>query len=158
MTINELAHSAQHHLLASTGTQVKRTHIYELLAATFGFSLLCRIQCGGCFTECHLFTRTARIDGTGIRHRCAQLGYDHGDLQRCWTWIYLAALFGTDLTEDDYYAIDEHGSPYDDDVGGPAYVGGQDGVKLDPIGLEQDAAARLAAERLFREIEPTSGK
>lgn len=384
MTINELAHSAQQHLLASTGTQVKRTHIYELLAATFGFRSYAAFNAAAVFTERHLSTRTTRIDDADIRHRCAQLGYqpevanavslalpaflalhhigairiaalvnvlrgelarhdgypavqddpeddgldernydradrwaepddlafpilldglethaakgralahyalallhapddededrevgrgywysqaqkgliltgvekewadaeaaclakegkyarhlreaarlgqrdamlelaeqfddpaffeqesaevnadpafvaeiaerlgrqddarkwltkaaesgdteamrqlieeyDHGDLQRCWTWIYLAELFGTDLTKDDYYAIDEHGSPYDDDVGGPAYVGGQDGVKLDPISPEQDAAARLAAERLFREIEPTSGK
>lgn len=72
--------------------------------------------------------------------------------------LYLAELFAADLTEDDYYAIDEHGSPYDDDIGGPAYVGGQDEVKLDPLSPEQDAAARLAAERLFREIEPTSDR
>jgi hypothetical protein len=37
MTIKELAYSAQQHLQASTGSPLKRAHIYELLAASFGF-------------------------------------------------------------------------------------------------------------------------
>jgi hypothetical protein len=37
MTIKELAYSAQQHLQASTGSSLKRAHIYELLAASFGF-------------------------------------------------------------------------------------------------------------------------
>jgi hypothetical protein len=38
MTIKELAYSAQQHLQASTGSSLKRAHIYELLAASFGFN------------------------------------------------------------------------------------------------------------------------
>lgn len=34
----ELAYSAQQHLQASTGGSFKRSHVYELLAASFGFS------------------------------------------------------------------------------------------------------------------------
>jgi TPR repeat protein len=79
--------------------------------------------------------------------------YDHGDLQRCWTWVYLAELVGADLMSDEYYAINEDGSPYDDEVGGPAFADGRDGVTIDPIGAEQDAAARRAAQEMFDRIE-----
>ena len=80
-------------------------------------------------------------------------GYDRLDLQRCWTWFYLAELLGTDLSEDEYEAINEDGSPYDDDVGGPAFVGGRGGVELEPIASEQDAAARRTAATLYQAIE-----
>lgn len=79
--------------------------------------------------------------------------HDHGDLLRCWTWVYLSQLVGTDLTRDVHYAINEDGSDYDDDVGGPAYVAGRDGVDLELLGPEQDASARLAAQKLFEQIE-----
>jgi len=81
--------------------------------------------------------------------------YDHGDLQRCWTWVYLAELVGVDLTSDEYYAINEDGSPYDDEVGGPAFADGRDGVAIDPISEEQDATARRAAQEMFERIERT---
>ncbi len=47
----------------------------------------------------------------------------------------------------------EDGSDYDDDVGGPAYVAGRDGVNIEPLAPAQDAAARLAAQKLFEQIE-----
>lgn len=78
--------------------------------------------------------------------------HDQGDLARCWTWVYLSRLVGTDLTKDAHYAINEDGSEYDDDVGGPAYVAGRDGINLDPLSAEQDAAARNAAQDLFEQI------
>ena len=56
--------------------------------------------------------------------------HDQGDPARCWTWAYLSRLVGTDLTKDAHYAINEDGSEYDDDVGGPAYAAGRDGVDL----------------------------
>lgn len=37
MTIKELAYSAQQHIQTSTGCPVKRAHVYELIAASFGF-------------------------------------------------------------------------------------------------------------------------
>jgi len=83
--------------------------------------------------------------------------YDHADLQRCWTWVYLSRLVGTDLTQDAHYAINEDGSDYDDDVGGSAYVAGRDGVDLEPLAPAQDAAARLAAQKLFEQIEQHAG-
>lgn len=76
--------------------------------------------------------------------------YDADDLQRCWTWIYLADLHGTDLTKDDHYAINEDGSRYDWDVGGNAFVAGEDGIDLPPLPEIDDKAAKRAAEALFK--------
>lgn len=78
--------------------------------------------------------------------------YDQRDLVRCWTWVYLAKLMDVDLTMDEHYAINEDGSPYDDDVGGTVYVGGRDGVVIDPISAEQDAVARDAAKKILGRI------
>lgn len=80
--------------------------------------------------------------------------HDRANQLRCWTWVYLAQLLGTDLTSTDmasdvYYAINENGSDYDDDVGGPAWVAGRDGINLVPLSAEQDAIAREVAQDLF---------
>lgn len=80
-------------------------------------------------------------------------GYDRSNLQQCWTWFYLAKRLGTDLSKDEYRAINEDGSDYDDDVGGAAYVSGRDGVVLEPIEGDQDAAAQRAAATLYQAIE-----
>ena len=82
--------------------------------------------------------------------------YDRSDLIRCWTWFYLAELLGTDLSKDEYVAIGEDGSPYDDDIGGPAFVGGRGGVELAPIDSELEAAARESAEKLYQAIRGDS--
>ena len=81
--------------------------------------------------------------------------YCRDDLEQMWMWVYLARLLGTDLMRDEYYAINEDGTPYDDDVGGPAFVDGRDGVKLDPLDAEKDAAARIAAEQRFKDFDLT---
>jgi hypothetical protein len=79
--------------------------------------------------------------------------HDQGDLARCWTWVYLSKLIGTDLSRDDYIAINEDGSLYDDDVGGPLYATGRDGIDLAPLSAEQNAVARQAAQDLFEQIQ-----
>lgn len=79
--------------------------------------------------------------------------YDGRDPIRCWTWLYLAELMGVDLAKDEHYAINEDGSPYDDDVGGPAFVAGQDGVQLDPLDPKKDAMARKAAQALWAKMQ-----
>lgn len=79
--------------------------------------------------------------------------YDRSDMQQCWSWFYLAELLGVDLAKDDYRAIHGDGSDYDDDVGGTVFVDGRDGVKLEPINADQDAAARQVAVKLHRAIE-----
>ncbi|MGZ5010557.1 MAG: hypothetical protein ACXV8U_18030 [Methylobacter sp.] len=97
-------------------------------------------------------TKTAESGDTEAMRRLIE-EFDQDDLQRCWTWIYLAQLLETDLTHDDYYAIHEDGSLYDDDVGGAMYAAGQYGVKLPPLSDAQDAWARQTAKALFEEIE-----
>ncbi len=79
--------------------------------------------------------------------------FDRDNLEQCWTWVYLAKLVGTDLKMDNYYAINEDGSEYDDDVGGPVFLGGRGGVELNPVNDEQDNTARKAAEELFKRIQ-----
>jgi TPR repeat protein len=78
--------------------------------------------------------------------------YEHDNLQQCWTWLHLAHLVGTDLTLDDHYAINEDGSDYDDDIGGPCFVGGTNGVTLDPLTTEQNVAALQVAHELLEKI------
>jgi TPR repeat protein len=79
--------------------------------------------------------------------------HDQDDLLRCWMWVYLSQLVGTDLARDAHRAINGDGSDYDDDVGGPAYVAGRDGVNLNRLSTEQDTAARLAAQEVFDQIQ-----
>lgn len=102
----------------------------------------------------HWLVIAAKAGDTGAMRRLIE-EFDSADLQRCWTWLYLARLLDTDLTKDAHYAINEDGSLYDDDVGGPAYVDGEDGVRLDPLSAEQDAVARQYAEKLFNQIDPS---
>jgi len=79
--------------------------------------------------------------------------FDQDNLQRSWAWLYFAQLLGTDLTQDDYYAIHENGSEYDDDVGGPIFVDGQGGIRLASLSDDQDASARQLAQALFEKIK-----
>lgn len=80
-------------------------------------------------------------------------GYDRLNLQQCWIWFYLAEMLGTDLAKNEYRAINEDGSDYDDDVGGPAFVGGRGGVELEPLNADRDAFARQSATTLYQAIE-----
>jgi len=79
--------------------------------------------------------------------------YDKNDPLRCWTWLYLAKLLGSDLTKDSHYAINEDGSAYDEDVGGPAFVGGHDGVRVEPLSAALDAAAKNGAQKIYDTIQ-----
>ena len=73
------------------------------------------------------------------------------DPLKAWTWFYLAKLHGTDLTRDNYRAIHESGAAYDDDVGGPIFAEGEDGVEL-PFADEQTKLnANAMAQSLFLE-------
>lgn len=74
---------------------------------------------------------------------------------QCWTWIYLSKLLGKDLTKDNYYAIHENGSWYDDDVGGPMFVDGEEGVDLPLLESEQDSLAQANAQALFNRMKMT---
>lgn len=81
-------------------------------------------------------------DVKAIRRLIKEVGQDN--LQRCWTWIYLAQLLDTDLTEGDYYA------PH---VDGSDYVDVREGIKLRPLNKDQDAVARQKAQVFFDEIQ-----
>lgn len=97
-------------------------------------------------------TKAAEAGDTEAMRRLIE-EFDQDNLQRCWSWVYLAQLLDTDLTRDDYYAIHEDGSHYDDDVGGPMYVDGRDGIKLPKLSVDQDAFAREAAKELFEKMQ-----
>ncbi|MCD9087076.1 hypothetical protein [Stenotrophomonas sp. SY1] len=75
--------------------------------------------------------------------------YDRTDSIRCWTWVYLAQHLGTDLTRDDHKAINEDGSPDDECIGGPCFVGGRDAIELKPLDSKDDAKARRMARKLI---------
>ena len=62
-------------------------------------------------------------------------------------------MLGRDLSQDWHEAINEEGTPYDDDVGGPAYVGGVDGIELVPLAAEENGRAKEEAAQLFAVIE-----
>ncbi|KPU89193.1 hypothetical protein APR50_33840 [Variovorax paradoxus] len=72
-----------------------------------------------------------------------------GDPLKCWTWFHLAKLHGKDLTLDDYHAVHEDGSAYDDDVGGNMFAVGEDGVELPSASEELQAQARRLAKSIY---------
>ncbi|MBB3835763.1 hypothetical protein FHR55_004023 [Xanthomonas arboricola] len=61
--------------------------------------------------------------------------------ERAWVWMYLSRLLEHDLSKDRYEAIYEDSSPYDDNVGGPAYVGGDEDIDLTSLPNDADAVA-----------------
>ena len=75
MTIKELAYSAQQHVQARTGASFKRAHIYELLAASFGFNSHAAFGFNTVLTELRPNDRQAVPQGTLINRRCIELGY-----------------------------------------------------------------------------------
>lgn len=82
-----------------------------------------------------------------------ELILDHDEPnEQAWVWMHLSRLLEDDLSQDRYEAINEDGTPYDDDIGGPAYVGGDEGIDLDPLPSDADAAARQTAALLFARI------
>lgn len=85
--------------------------------------------------------------------------FEHNDLQRCWTWLHLARLLGTDLTESKMRAYHDgglyDGRPYDDDQGGPLYVDGIEGVELESIDSHKERLAVAQAQRLFSKLQET---
>lgn len=78
--------------------------------------------------------------------------HEKDDPVRCWTWIYLSRLLDKDLTQDNYYAIHENGSMYDDDIGGPMFVDGVDGIELQPLESDQDQQAKTNAGSLLNRM------
>ena len=80
------------------------------------------------------------------------LGHEE-PLGQAWVWIHLSRLLDHDLSRDHYDLVHENGRRYDDDIGGPGYVVGDDGIELEPLADEADANAMEEAERVFDLIE-----
>ena len=100
----------------------------------------------------HWLTIAAESGDTDAMRRLIE-EFDNKDLQRCWTWLYLAKMMGTDLTKSNYDAIHEDGSLYDDDVGGPMFADGIDGISIPTLDEAHDKIAKKFAENLFKEIQ-----
>ncbi len=75
--------------------------------------------------------------------------YDRDNLYQSWVWLRLAQLLGDDFTQDDLRAIHENDDGYDDDVGGPLYVAGREGIEQPPLAPELASKAEEEAQRLF---------
>lgn len=98
------------------------------------------------------WTRDAALRGDIDAMRTMIESFDRRDLHRCWVWIYLARELGTDLTRDRYFPVNDDGSDYDDDVGGPAFPVDMDGVSLPALSPKDDHAAREEAAGLLMHV------
>jgi hypothetical protein len=99
----------------------------------------------------HWLTIAAESGDTDAMRRLIE-EFDNNDLQRCWTWLYLAKMMGTDLTKSNYHAIHEDGSFYNDDVGGPMYADGVDGLNIPNLDDTHNNQAKKLAEDIFAQI------
>jgi hypothetical protein len=75
MTIKALAYSAQQYLRATTGSSFKRAHIYELLAASFGFNSYAALSIDAVFMQRQPSKKRATFGNSVVRQRCVDLGY-----------------------------------------------------------------------------------
>lgn len=98
----------------------------------------------------HWLTVSARQGDVSAMRRLID---EHDEsLEQAWVWMHLSRLLDDDLSRDRHIAINPDGSEYDWDVGGPAEVGGDDGIELEPLASEQDRQARREASELFAVI------
>lgn len=69
-----------------------------------------------------------------------------------WVWIYLSVQLGDDIRRSTMRAYHDGGAydgeEYDDDIGGPLYVGGDEGVRVPALDAASDARAQLLANEL----------
>jgi len=90
-------------------------------------------------------------DIEAVRHKIDL--FDRDDLLRRWTWVHFARLLGTDLTQDDYQLVNEDGSDYDDEVGGPGFPVGVEGVDLPVLDKQQEARALGEAQAMVSRLK-----
>lgn len=83
---------------------------------------------------------------------------DSGNIVQGWVWIFLSELLGRDLRRSSMRTYHDGGmyadEEYDDDQGGPLYVDGYEGVKLEPISEAEGVEAKKLAAELFSKIDP----
>ena len=75
MTIKELAYSVQQYLQSKTDSSFKRAHIYELLAASFGFGSYAALSAGYVLTEKAITVRSPTSFEVTIQNRSNELGF-----------------------------------------------------------------------------------
>jgi TPR repeat protein len=75
MKIKEIAYAAQQYLQASTGGSFKRAHVYELLAASFGFNSHAAFGVDTVLAELRQNDGQAVLQSELVKRRCIELGY-----------------------------------------------------------------------------------
>ena len=75
MTIKEFAYSTQQHFQAKTGQNFKRTHIYELLAASFRYNSFAALCAESVIIQGDKNYNISLTTNPEIRNRCIELGY-----------------------------------------------------------------------------------
>ena len=75
MTMKKLAYSVQKQLQARTGVSFKRAHVYELLAASFGYSSYAGLGGEAVFTERSFSSRRPKTNALLVHERCLGLAY-----------------------------------------------------------------------------------
>ena len=75
MTIKEFAYSTQQHLQATTKGSFKRAHIYELLAASFGFNSYAALCTNSVFSDVSMPSQLPEKHRSLVRNRCVEIGY-----------------------------------------------------------------------------------
>ncbi len=104
------------------------------------------------YEKLHSWLTAAARAGNVDAMRELILGQDEA-LEQAWVWMHLSRLLGDDLSQDHYDLVHDNGDRYDDDVGGPGHVVGDDGIELEPLSDHADSAAQAEAERLFELLE-----
>ena len=74
MTVKELAYAAQQLLQANTGCSLKRAHVYELLAASFGFKSYAALGVDTVLTQRSPDDKRTASHSASVRRRCIELG------------------------------------------------------------------------------------
>mgnify|MGYP006344862425 FL=1 len=74
MTVKELAYTVQRHIQDTIGTDFKRSHAYELLAAAYGFRTFASIHTEWVFSGPSLCERWPSENESNVRARCRDLG------------------------------------------------------------------------------------
>ena len=108
------------------------------------------------YTKLHLWLTAAACGGDVDAMRELILEEDES-LEQAWVWMYLSRMLGDDLGEDRYDLVHDNGDRYDDDIGGPGHVVGDDGIQLEPLSDHADSLAEAEARRLFKLLENQAG-
>lgn len=74
MNIKAFTHAAQQHLKASIPASIPKTHLYEFLAAAFGYGSYAALRASATFYT-HAAAGTAPVASAVLEGRCRELGY-----------------------------------------------------------------------------------